>query len=153
MSRRGDAERMVLLVFLAVILTGCTAPVRIEWRTETEINTAGFNLYRSESPAGPFNVKVNDQLIPPAADPLTGKAYVYVDRTAQAGVTYYYQLQEVEKNGQVNTYGPISVRAGAFTGWHALALVVLALGVMALWIFGRKEALRPRTGDQRPRAR
>ncbi|MGQ9491610.1 MAG: hypothetical protein ACUVR4_00790 [Anaerolineae bacterium] len=73
MRRRGEAKMMVLLVFLAVVLTGCTAPVRIEWRTETEINTAGFNLYRSESPAGPFDVKVNDQLIPPAADPLTGK--------------------------------------------------------------------------------
>ncbi len=143
--------RSVVLMLLAILmLAGCTAPVRIEWRTETEINTAGFNLYRGESPDGPFDVKVNDQLIPPSADPLTGKSYVYIDRTAQAGVTYYYQLQEVEKSGRVNTYGPISVRAGGFTGWHALVLVALALGVIALWVFGRKEALRPRSGQAVP---
>jgi len=153
--RREDAKMavrrllryIVLGLLTALILTGCSAPVRIEWRTETEMNTAGFNLYRGESPDGPFDVKVNDQLIPPAADPLTGKSYVFIDRTAQAGVMYYYQLQEVEKNGRVNTYGPISVRAGAFTGWHALVLTLLAVGVVALWIFGRKEALRPRPGD------
>lgn len=108
------------------------------------MNTAGFNLYRGESPEGPFDVQVNEQLIPPAADPLTGKSYTYIDKTAQAGVTYYYQLQEVERSGRVNTFGPISVRAGAFTGWHALALAALAVGVMALWVFGRREALRPR---------
>lgn len=141
---------VTLMLLAALVLSGCTAPVRIEWRTETEINTAGFNLYRGESPDGPFDVKVNEQLIPPSADPLTGKSYVYVDRTAQVGVTYYYQLQEVEKNGRVNTYGPISVRAGGFTGWHALVLVALALGVIALWVFGRKEALRPRSGQVAP---
>ena len=106
-------------------MSACAAPVRVEWSTETEMNTAGFNLYRGESADGPFDVKVNDQLIPPAADPLTGGKYQYVDKTARAGVTYYYRLEEVERNGGTNNFGPISVRAGGLEWWHVLVLVLL----------------------------
>ena len=122
--------------------------MRVEWSTETEMNTAGFNLHRGESADGPFDVKVNDQLIPPAADPLTGGKYQYVDKTARAGVTYYYQLEEVERNGGANTFGPISVRAGGLAWWHALVLVGLAAAAAALWLVGgRKEAKKQSKRD------
>ncbi|NIN65277.1 MAG: hypothetical protein GTO63_11385, partial [Anaerolineae bacterium] len=45
--------------------------VIVEWTTESEIDLAGFNLYRSERPDGPY-VKVNEALIPASPDPLTG---------------------------------------------------------------------------------
>ena len=122
--------------------------MRVEWSTETEMNTAGFNLYRGESEDGPFGVKVNDQLIPPAADPITGGSYQYIDKTAQPGVTYYYKLEEVEKNGGANSYGPISVRAGGLEWWHVLVLVGLAAVAVALWLLGgRREARKKRKGD------
>ena len=136
--------RLIVLACLLVILAGCAAPVRVEWKTETEMNTAGFNLYRGESPDGPFDVKVNSELIPPSEDPLTGKAYTYVDETALPGVTYYYQLQEIEKNGQTNFYGPISVRAGGLRWWHAAVLIGLAGLVLLIWLRGGPEAVRPR---------
>ena len=133
---------------MSLVASGCTAPVRVEWTTETEMNTAGFNLYRGESADGPFDVKVNDQLIPPAADPLTGGKYQYVDKTAKAGVTYYYRLEEVERNGGTNDFGPISVRAGGLEWWHLLVLVGLAAVVVALWLLGgRKEARKQSERD------
>jgi hypothetical protein len=141
-------RRLVTLLVILFALSGCTAPVRVEWSTETEMNTAGFNLYRGDSADGPFDVKVNDQLIPPAADPLTGGKYQYVDKAARAGVTYYYRLEEVERNGGTNDFGPISVRAGGLEWWHLLVLVGLAVVVMALWIFGRKRATEPRAAVQ-----
>ena len=55
------------------------------------------NLYRGESADGPFDVKVNEQMIPPAADLITGGDYQYVDKTAEPGVTDYYKLEEVEQ--------------------------------------------------------
>ena len=103
-------RRLIVLLIITLALSACVAPVRVEWSTETEMNTAGFNLRRGESADGPFDVKVNDQLIPPAADPLTGGKYEYVDKTARPGVTYYYRLEEVERNGGTNNFGPISVR-------------------------------------------
>jgi hypothetical protein len=134
-------RRLVALLVILFALSGCAAPVRVEWSTETEMNTAGFNLYRGESADGPFDVKVNEQLIAPAADPLTGGKYQYVDKTARAGVTYYYRLEEVERNGSANNFGPISVRAGGLEWWHVLILVSLAAVVVALWLLGgRREA-------------
>ena len=140
--------RLVTLLVILFALSGCAAPVRVEWSTETEMNTAGFNLYRGESPDGPFDVKVNAQLIPPAADPLTGGSYQYIDKTAKPGVTYYYKLEEVEKNGGANSYGPISVHAGGLEWWHTLVLVGLAVGAVALWLLGgRKEARKQSKRD------
>jgi hypothetical protein len=139
----------LILIILPLALAACSAPVRVEWSTETEMNTAGFNLYRGEAPDGPFDVKVNDRIIAPAQDPMVGGKYQFVDQTARPGVTYYYQLQEVEKNGAVNTYGPISVRAGGLIGWQVgglkswqvLIFIVLATAIVAMWVFGgRKEA-------------
>ena len=122
--------------------------MRVEWSTETEMNTAGFNLYRGESADGPFDVKVNAQLIPPATDPLTGGKYEYVDETARPGVTYFYRLEEVERNGGTNNFGPISVRAGGLEWWHVLVLVLLGGGAAALWFFGGKRATAPKMGGQ-----
>ena len=126
----------LLLAAMLALLGGCAAPVRVTWKTETEMNTAGFNLYRSTSPEGPFSEKVNAQLIPPSADPLTGKEYTYVDTSAQAGVTYYYELQEVERNGNVNRFGPITVRASGLEWPQVALLVALAVIVLLIWIRG-----------------
>lgn len=130
--------RVIFSLLLVLLLGACSAPVRVEWRTETEMNTIGFNLYRGESAEGPFSVKVNDQLIPSSADALTGGSYSYVDKTAQAGVTYYYQLEEVEQNGRTNTFGPISVRAGGLAWWHLSILVALGGLVAFTWLRGGK---------------
>ncbi len=137
---------LFLLTLLTFLLAGCGAPVRVTWKTETEMNTAGFNLYRGTSPDGPFETKVNDELIPPSADPLTGKEYTFLDKTAQGGVTYYYELQEVERNGLVNRFGPISVRAGGLQWQHAVLLGGLAVLVLLIWLRGGR-LLQKARGD------
>jgi hypothetical protein len=137
--------RIVTFVGLAALLGACAAPVRVTWKTETEMNTAGFNLYRSTSPDGPFDEKVNEELIAPSADPLTGKEYMHIDTTAQAGVTYYYQLQEVERDGTVNTFGPITVRTSGLE-WPQVALLVgLAVIVLLIWVRGGRILQRARS--------
>ncbi|HUW95911.1 MAG TPA: hypothetical protein VMW58_08985, partial [Anaerolineae bacterium] len=45
-----------------VVPTPATATVIVEWTTESEIDLAGFNLYRSDNPQGAF-MKVNDALV------------------------------------------------------------------------------------------
>jgi len=128
-------SRAVVLLLFLLVLAACATPVRVDWTTESESNTAGFNLYRGESPEGPFPVKVNEQIIPPSPDPLLGGDYRFIDKSAKPGVTYYYQLQEVEKSGAVNVYGPVEVRAAGL-GWrHAALLLLLVGGVIVLWLF------------------
>jgi hypothetical protein len=125
---------VLLALVLGILLAGCTGQVRVEWTTETEVDTAGFNLLRGESPEGPFTLKVNEQLIPASPDPLVGGKYQFVDKTARPGVTYYYQLQEIEKAGGVNLYGPVPARSGGLNWRQAIVLVLLAGVVVALWL-------------------
>ena len=127
--------RLLASLVLVLLAAGCTVPVTIEWVTEVEMDTAGFDLYRGESPDGPFDVKVNDELIPPAPDPMAGGEYRYVDRTARAGKTYYYQLQEVEIEGAINTYGPIEITASWLDSRRVLALAALVVVLGLMWLF------------------
>ncbi len=74
-------------------------PIFIRWSTETEVNTAGFNVYRSLSQEGPWE-KINPRLIPGSPDPLRGGSYVFTDTNVIAGVAYWYELEEVELGGR-----------------------------------------------------
>ncbi|MCD6290655.1 MAG: hypothetical protein J7M34_09155 [Anaerolineae bacterium] len=136
-------RRLVLLLGLMVLLAGCgrlAAPIVIEWSTETEVNTVGFNLYRAESPDGPFE-RINKELIPASPDPLAGGHYVYTDTQVIAGRTYYYELEDVESDGNTTRHGPIVVRAQMrWPRWMwAIVGVALAL-VVALWRSLRRQA-------------
>lgn len=141
------ATLIVVALLALVAIAGCNAPVQVTWKTETEMNTVGFNLYRGTSPEGPFDTKVNVELIPPSSDPLTGKEYTYLDTTAQGGATYYYELHEVERSGAVNRHGPISVRAGGLRWPHVLLLSGLAVLVLWLWIRGGRQRQKVRSGN------
>jgi hypothetical protein len=90
---------------------------------------------------------VNAELIPPSADPITGKEYTYLDTSAQAGVTYYYELQEVERDGTVNKFGPITVRTSGLEWQHVALLGGMALLVLFIWLRGGRVLQNARTGN------
>lgn len=133
------------LILLLLFGAGCTAPVRVEWSTETEINTAGFNIYRGESPDGPFDIKINQQLIPVSPDSMTGGKYSYVDNATQLGKLYYYQLEEVARNGTQTKLKVTPARAGAMNWPMLLVLGGLAIAVLIVWIVGGKRATAQRS--------
>ncbi len=92
-------------------LTFGRAAVTVEWETASELDTAGFNLLRSENPDGPFE-RINDSIILSTGDSLSGGSYRYEDATAAAGKTYYYLLEEIGSDGSSNRHGPIAVSTG-----------------------------------------
>lgn len=110
--------------------------VLVEWTTESEVETAGFNVYRSEGAEGPY-VKINPELIPSSPDPILGGHYVYTDTDVVAGRTYYYKLEDVELDGTTALHGPIEVVAKAsspsvfanLAAWWPLAVLVVVLGL------------------------
>ncbi len=123
------------LLLIAIFVQDATpAIILVEWTTASEVETAGFHLYRSEAPAGPF-VRVSHQLIPAANDPLVGHTYVFTDTQALPGHTYYYRLEEVEMNGKAIQHGPIVVRSR-----HPAPI---PMGVILLLLFGAAWALVP----------
>jgi len=116
------------------------AVIIVEWTTASEVDTAGFNLYRSEDPDGPFT-RINDHLIPASPDPLLGGSYTFTDTDVVAGRTYYYQLEDVEIDGTTTRHGPIEVKAeggGRMGMLLAIALIGGAvLGLVAVTVLTR----------------
>lgn len=111
-----------------------SATVTVEWSTATELDTAGFHLYRAES-ADALPQRVTQSLIPSAADALTGGEYQYQDAGLQAGKTYFYWLEDVSAEGATKRHGPIEVVAQGQVGFAAV-LTVLFLGgavLSVLW--------------------
>jgi hypothetical protein len=72
--------------------------VILEWTTESEINNAGFNIYRAESEDGEY-VKINPTLIPAEGNGTSGATYKYVDDSVRNRITYYYKLEDIDLKG------------------------------------------------------
>ena len=126
------------LILLAIPLAGCgefplasPTQITIEWTTATEINTAGFNLYRGESAQGPFT-KVNVQIIPASTDPVAGGRYHFEDTTVLPGQTYYYQLEDLEFGGTSTKHPPIVVTTSSPFDLVPTAIIILMAGGVLL---------------------
>ena len=80
------------------------ASVRVAWRTASEVDALGFDVYRSAG-TGPFR-KINPTLIA-ARHPgqARGAAYRFVDSRVRRGQTYTYRLQTVDRKGKRSWYG------------------------------------------------
>ena len=134
-------------LLLLLLLAGCSNQgATITWETASEVDTAGFNLYRATSPDGPWQ-KINEQLIPPSEDPVSGGSYKFVDKSAEPGKTYYYQLEEVELSGTTTRFDPIELQTAANTlswpWWIVGTVVAIGLGWLLGSLFGRKKTHEP----------
>lgn len=151
MSTTGNGRSANLIILMGVfwlILAGAllfyqlaTPPtVQVEWETATELDTAGFFLYRSEAADGEF-VQVNQTLIDSQGSPVTGAAYRYIDRQVEPGVTYFYLLEEVQKDARTNRYEEdmFSYTVPRVTWWAVVLTAVTSLIGLALLVSGIKE--------------
>ena len=108
----GDKTVNFKITPLAVTLSSFSATwqgngVLVAWETALELNTAGFNVWRSTDPEAGY-VQANDTMIP-SAFPGAGEpaSYSYYDGDIQPGTDYYYKLEELELGGTSNWYGPV----------------------------------------------
>lgn len=128
-----------ILLFAAALLTAYQAwsaytkpEIVIRWSTATEIDTAGYNILRSDAPDGPF-VQINAAMIPTTGDTLTGGEYAFTDHTVAPGQSYYYQLEEIETNGTRSTQGTTGAQAASSGTMQALLSLALLGCAILLW--------------------
>ena len=125
---------------VALVYFGLPSRIVVTWETVSEVDTAGFALYRGESPDGPF-LPITETPIPAEGDPLVGASYQYEDRDLVWGQRYFYRLEEVERSGSRNPSSEvIEGRAGAGWLWALIAGGLLAaLGVVVAWYITRPD--------------
>ena len=87
--------------------------ILVTWRTISEIDNAGFNLWRSETAAGPQSLIAYLPSQSPGGT--TGAEYQFADADVQAGQSYWYWLDTINFAGHTSRYGPVSATAQAPT--------------------------------------
>jgi len=103
---QGSAPNNVTLGYFAARANGF---VTLEWTTASELDNAGFNVYRSTSLDGEYT-KLNSELIPATANAFEGASYSYTDKEVQPGLTYYYKLEDLSIEGISTFHGPVSAK-------------------------------------------
>jgi hypothetical protein len=98
-----DPTAVTLESFAAQPIAGS---VNLAWETSTEIDTAGFNVYRATSEAGPY-ARINEQLILAQGDAVGGAGYTYLDAPGYG--TFYYRLEDVTLSGTGGMRDPVAV--------------------------------------------
>ena len=87
---------------------GC---VRIFWETATEVDTIGFQIWRSDTPEGPYTLMPGSFQSSKSVSETTGATYSYSDCDADLDtyMTFYYKLEEIDLDSTGNNpfYGPI----------------------------------------------
>jgi len=113
--------------------------ITIQWNTETEQNTAGFQLYRSVTAEGNFEL-VTPEMIASVGSPVSGSSYSFKD-TVEPGKTYYYLIEEIENDATTHQYEEdIMSRRVPLVEWWAIVMTAVALLVgIGLIVAGLRE--------------
>ena len=101
----------VLLIFVVgVFLVRISSPacVVVTWETASEVDTAGFFIYRGESPDALYDC-ITGHLILARGDPLVGDSYRYEDREVVWGKR---PSSSIQKSVVIVKLELISVKAG-----------------------------------------
>jgi hypothetical protein len=89
--------------------------ISLQWTTESEINNAEFNLYRSERENGEY-AKINSSLIPAQGSSTQGASYEFTDTNIRNRKTYYYKLEDIDLSGNSTMHGPVSATSRLIYG-------------------------------------
>jgi len=148
MQRKG-----ILLLFISLILCTLTfvflslrdslqAAILVEWDTASEVDSVGYNLYRSTMQDQGF-IKINPELVPVSSEPFKGGHYSYLDVDVIVGKIYYYQLEEINTYDAVTRYNPIQIEAKPNITINLVIAILCAgaTGLFGAWDYINRRAI------------
>ena len=96
------SQDISLPVFLSVFTATATPEgVCLSWRTESEVDHVGWNIYRSTKRDGEYH-RINDRLIEGAGNSGMPHDYDFLDKETEEGVPYFYYLEDIDISGGKN---------------------------------------------------
>jgi len=101
-----------LVEFVYIKAAGLGNTVIVGWETASEVDTAGFHIWRADkrNPEESDFVRITGQLIPAEGGPSQGKIYSFIDLNVENGHPYRYKLEDVDLNGESRFSDPVMVR-------------------------------------------
>lgn len=113
----GEVEDYLISILYPIELSLFTAEstekgVLLKWRTESETENQGFNLYRRAEDEETFT-RITDEMIPGQGSSQSRHEYSYLDYDIQSGKTYSYKLGHVDYSGHIAFSDPIQIQQGS----------------------------------------
>ncbi len=93
-----DSGTSTLISLGSFTATSKNNGILLEWETLSEMDNAGFSIWRSTS-KGEGYVKINPVLITAEGGPTERAVYSYLDTSVQSGENYSYRLEDIDTNG------------------------------------------------------
>lgn len=92
----------------------------LRWKTASEVNNVGFDVYRSTAEDGPFE-RITPRPIPGAGTTDEPREYVWVDDTIEPEKAYWYFVESISLTGIRERFtptfkAPVKRRAPASSG-------------------------------------
>lgn len=84
----------------------------VDWRTSSETDAAGFHIWRAMGTPDGFR-RLTSEMIAARGGISQSAEYSFEDADVQAGMTYYYKLEDIDISGAAAFHGPIAALAGA----------------------------------------
>ena len=104
-----DTSGPTLVKLSAFTAIASEAGITLHWRTEIEVDNAGFAVYRSEKRYGEYQKLA---FLNGAGDVEAANEYEFVDKAVKAGKTYYYYLEDIDLAGKATRSDIIKVSNG-----------------------------------------
>ena len=115
-SVNSSAPNVISLHSFEVLYT--TGGALLGWETGTEIDNAGFHIWRSDEIDGEY-VRVTQNLIPAEGNEVTGASYSWLDESA-SGPGFFYKLEDIDYDGTGTLRKPTCRRQSLTPGWNLL---------------------------------
>ncbi len=78
----------------------------VRWTTASEVDNFGYDVYRGDSPDGPFE-RLNPEVIEGAGTTDEPTRYRYVDDRIDPRRTYYYYVESISMSGIRERFTPV----------------------------------------------
>lgn len=92
---------------IPVAARGPAEPLRntIRWKTASEVDNFGFDVYRATAEEGPF-VRMTSSPVPGAGTVDEPKSYQFADEKIEPGVAYWYYVESISIQGVREKFTP-----------------------------------------------
>lgn len=107
--------RITFLALLAIGLLSAASAVAdevteytntLKWKTASEVENFGFDVYRGDAENGPFE-RLTETPIPGAGTVDEPQDYVFVDRTIDPRRAYWYYVESISLDGIRERFTPV----------------------------------------------